>query len=72
MAVRALGGELKADRVEAIAIGNEPNFYDTAANYAEQAKTLEKEIIANLSLSADKRRVFEVIDAASKSPPSWL
>ena len=73
LALKELGGGVKEDRVEAIAIGNEPNFYDLdATNYADQAQTLEKEIVANLSLSGDRSRIFEVANAASQSDPSWL
>jgi hypothetical protein len=73
LALKELGGGVKTDRVEAIAIGNEPNFYDpNATNYADQAQTLEKEIVANLSLSGDQRRIFEVANAASGTHPSWL
>jgi hypothetical protein len=73
LALKELGGGVKEDRVEAIAIGNEPNFYDiNAANYADQAQTLEKEIVANLSLSGDQSRIFEVANAASGTDPSWL
>ena len=72
LAVKELGG-WNTDRIEAIAIGNEPNFYDRdATNYAHQAQTLEKEIVANLSLSGDQRRIFEVANAASGTSPSWL
>ena len=73
LAIKELGGKVTEDRVEAIAIGNEPNFYDNnAANYANQAQTLEKEIVANLSLSGDQDRIFEVSNAASGTDPSWL
>jgi hypothetical protein len=73
LALEELGGGVNTDRVEAIAIGNEPNFYDTnATDYADQAQTLEKEIVANLSLSGDQRRIFEVANAASGTHPSWL
>jgi hypothetical protein len=76
LALKELGGGVKNDRIEAIAIGNEPNFYDpNAADYADQAQTLEKEIVANLSLSEDQSRIFEVANVANKASrddPSWL
>jgi hypothetical protein len=73
LALKEFGGKINGDQIQAIAIGNEPNFYDiNPTQYADQAQTLEKEIIANLSLSKDQSRIFEVVNAATNTDPSWL
>lgn len=73
LALKDLRGGLNQERVAAIAIGNEPNFYGTnVTNYANQVQTLEKEIVTNLSLSEDQSKTFEVANVALKAEPSWL
>lgn len=59
-AYKALGTE----RVTAIALGNEPNFYDkTAAEYSNTSKGLASDIIKDLGLSDPK--VFQVGNIAN-------
>lgn len=58
-----------ADRVDAIAIGNEPDTYGgdyTLVDYIEAAKKLEKKIVKKLGLG--DQRIFEILDTASGEP----
>ena len=59
-AYKALG----AERVTAIALGNEPNFYDkTATEYSKTSKSLASDIIKDIGLS--DRKIFEVGNIAN-------
>ena len=54
-----------AEGVAAIALGNEPNFYDTAKKYADDAKALANNITKDLKLK--DKRIFEGVDLAQRS-----
>ncbi|KAK8124773.1 glycoside hydrolase family 79 protein [Apiospora kogelbergensis] len=61
----ARGGD--ANKVAAVALGNEPNFYKgtTAADYAKEALRVQKAVIDELGLKGDGRKFFEVANTAS-------
>ena len=63
---------LGADRVSAIAMGNEVNFEygGDLQEYVDRANALELAIIKNLSLPIDQQKIFEVIDLASDAVAS--
>lgn len=65
----AIGG---TDHVSAIALGNEPNFYNfgngqNAKDYVKAALEIESQIIKNLSLTGDDMKIFQVGEIASRS-----
>ncbi|KAK6189671.1 hypothetical protein LQW54_013034 [Pestalotiopsis sp. IQ-011] len=57
-----------ADRVDAIALGNEPEWYDaTAEKYVNDALEIQAAIIEALNLTGDARKIFEAADTASEN-----
>ena len=67
-AYKALG----KDRVAAIALGNEPNWYhqedpNAVADYIKQAVDVENHIVKNLSLKGDDSHIFQVGEIASQA-----
>lgn len=64
LAYEALG----AERIQAIALGNEvENYAHTPEAYNDMAKKLEDKIISVLGLKSDQTRIFEVLDLGSGS-----
>lgn len=60
-----------ADRVDAIALGNEPEWYDdTAKEYVTGALKVESALIDALGLEGDDRVIFEAGNTASENAGS--
>jgi hypothetical protein len=60
-----------ADRVDAIALGNEPEWYDdTAIKYVTDALKLQSALIDALGLQGDARKIFEAGNTASENAGS--
>lgn len=63
-AYKALG----KDRVAAIALGNEPNWYkETVETYVKHALDIESHIVKNLTLKGDDSHIFQVGEIASEA-----
>ncbi|KAF3002208.1 hypothetical protein E8E14_000848 [Neopestalotiopsis sp. 37M] len=57
-----------ADRVDAIALGNEPEWYDaTAEKYVDDALQIQAAIIDALNLTGDAQKIFEAGNTASEN-----
>ncbi|ETS78543.1 hypothetical protein PFICI_10605 [Pestalotiopsis fici W106-1] len=57
-----------AERVDAIALGNEPEWYDaTAEKYVDDALQIQAAIIDALNLTGDARKIFEASNTASEN-----
>lgn len=56
--------------VAAIALGNEVNLYDSAANYATGALQVEQQILDALNLTGTNAVVFEITDLDSTASQS--
>lgn len=68
---------LGADRVNAIALGNEVQKYfrDSADDYVKAAKKMMANITEALNLSGDSQKIFEVVDSFSnavETHKSWV
>lgn len=65
---------LGQNRVAAIALGNEPNWYTKAQNavelYVNHAVDVENQIVKNLSLTGDDSHIFQVGEIASEAVSS--
>ena len=64
---------LGADRLAAVAIGNEvaaKNYESTAADYVKAVKNVEQIVIKALNLSGNSEKIFEVLDLASNQVDS--
>lgn len=65
---RAAAGLDPRTNVEAIALGNEPEFYDRdVEKYVEGALELEDIVIKELKLEGDERRIFEAVNSAKQN-----
>ena len=63
---------LGKDRIAAIALGNEPDFYYySEKDYIARALELEKVIIQKLGLTGDARRIFELGDIPNEALPGY-
>ena len=65
-AYKALG----KDRLAAIALGNEPNWYTDVETYVKNALDIESHIVKNLSLKGDDSHIFQVGEIASEAVTS--
>lgn len=70
--LRLAWNALGQDRVEAIAIGNEPQYYPndipswTAAEYVNKGVAIEDEFIKEFQLEGNETRIFQIGEAASE------
>ncbi|KAJ5672139.1 hypothetical protein N7507_001266 [Penicillium longicatenatum] len=70
--LRLAWNALGQDRVEAIALGNEPNYYPndlpswTAAEYVNKGLAIEDEFIREFQLEGNDTRIFQIGEIASE------
>ncbi|KAK8852021.1 hypothetical protein PGQ11_014500 [Apiospora arundinis] len=65
---RAAAGLDPRTNVEAIALGNEPEFYDRdVEKYVKDALELEDIVIKELKLEGDERKIFEAVNSAKQN-----
>ncbi|KAJ5092612.1 hypothetical protein NUU61_007482 [Penicillium alfredii] len=67
---------LGQDRVDSIALGNEPNWYkypeneNSVAQYVKAGKEIEERVVKEYSLTGDAARIFQVGEIASQGVKS--
>ncbi|KAI0376016.1 hypothetical protein F5Y04DRAFT_233229 [Hypomontagnella monticulosa] len=69
--VRNAYNALGKERVESIALGNEPSvYYKTADEYIKNAIKVEDAIISNLTLKGEDAKIFQALDTLSPAAQS--